>query len=116
MPLGATSIRRGRDLSFGITNSFIAPVFVSTRPSLLVPKSEIHTDPSGAARIPYGSDRGVGHLNTRTLPVSGSSSPYVLLVCAVNQIFFPTRSGVWGAFAFTGSLNSVIFIVAGSRW
>ena len=62
-------------LSFGITNSCIAPVAVSTRPSLFVPKSAIQIEPSGAGRIPYGSALGVGQLNVRTFPVVGSSRP-----------------------------------------
>ena len=115
MPSGATSMRRGRASRFGISNSFIAPVLALTRPSLFVPKSAIQIEPSGASLMPYGSERGVGQVNTRTFPVAGSSSPYVLFVCAVNQTLLPTSSGVCGALAFAGSLNSVIFIVRGSR-
>src|SRR3569623_574173 len=103
MPLGATSMRRGRASELGIANSFISPLLGFTRPSLFVPNSAIQIDPSGARRMPYGSERGVGHVNVRTFPVAGSSSPYVLLVCAVNHTLLPTRSGVWGALAFPGA-------------
>ena len=82
---------------------------------MFVPSIAIHTEPSGAARMPYGIDLGVCDSNTFTLPVRGSSTPYVLLFASVNQILPPCTMGVCGFFALGGSGNSVIWRVFGSR-
>ena len=114
MPSAPIARRRGRAPAAGSTNSRSAPVAASTRPSLLVPRKAIQTEPSGAPRMPYGIERGVGEIQTSALPVAGSSRPKLLLFASVNHTAPRCTIGVCGFLASAGSGNSSIFPERGS--